>query len=72
MKITYKLLGNCPIEGTPLDSIMKIVDDGEKIKKYVVPCDPANTDYENYLRDIEEHGMSIVAVCRKCRGTTRN
>ena len=32
MKITYKLLGNCPIEETPLDSIMKIVDDGEKTK----------------------------------------
>ena len=44
MKITYKLLGNCLIEGTPLDSIMKIVDDGEKTKKYVVPCDPANTE----------------------------
>ena len=65
MKITYKLLGNCPIEGTPLDTIMKIVDDGEKVKNYFVPCNPENTDYENYLRDIEEHGMSIVS-CDDC------
>ena len=65
MKITYKLLGNCPIHGTPLDSIMKIVDDGEKIKTYFVPCNPENTDYENYLRDIKEQGMSIV-TCTDC------
>ena len=65
MKITYKLLGNCPIHGTPLDSIMKIVDDGVKIKNYFVPCEIANTDYKNYLRDIEEQGMSIVS-CDDC------
>ena len=64
MEITYKLLGNCPIHGTPLDSIMKIVDDGEKTKNYFVPCDPANTEHLKIQIGIEDFSviLEILAI----------
>ena len=49
MTITYKLLGNCPILGTPLNSILKKETVGVTTTTYSVPKDEGNTDYQEYL-----------------------
>ena len=57
--MTYKLLNDW--EGK-LSTILKTDDNGNK---FFIPYDTANSDYKSYLRDIEEHGMSIVS-CDDC------
>ena len=36
-----------------------------------IPIDPANSDYQQYLKDIKTHGMSIVS-CNECGDGTPN
>ena len=36
-----------------------------------IPIDPANSDYQQYLKDIKTHGMSIVS-CNDCGDGTPN
>ena len=54
MTITYKLLGNCPIIGTPLNSILKKETVGVTTTTYSVPKDEGNTDYQEYLAWVAE------------------
>ena len=60
MSINYKLT-NDPIKGV-LDGIKKIDEDGSI--SFIPHC-PDNVDYQNYLEDIKQHGMSIVS-CDDC------
>ena len=53
MTISYKLHPNKAIKKT----------DGDIIS--CIPFDEANTDYQQYLEDIKQHGMSIVS-CDDC------
>tara|TARA_B100000427_G_C15394243_1_gene544724 strand:- start:451 stop:639 length:189 start_codon:yes stop_codon:yes gene_type:complete len=61
MKITYKLLGNCPIQGTPLDSILKKETVGVTTTTYCVPKDEGNTDYQEYLAWVAEGNTAEAA-----------
>ena len=60
MSINYKLT-NDPIKGV-LDGIKKIDEDGSI--SFIPHCHD-NVDYQNYLEDIKQHGMSIVS-CDDC------
>ena len=68
MTYTYKLLGNHTepsVAGQPINSILR-KEDGAWI-----PFDDANKDYQQYLQDIKESGMSIV-TCTDCSDGTPN
>ena len=60
MSINYKLTNDL-IKGV-LDGIKKIDEDGSI--SFIPHCHD-NIDYQNYLEDIKQHGMSIVS-CDDC------
>ena len=61
MTITYKLLGNCPIIGTPLNGILKKETVGVTTTTYFVPKDEGNTDYQIYLAWVAEGNTAEAA-----------
>ena len=61
MTITYKLLGNCPIIGTPLNSILKKETVGVTTTTYSVPKDEGNTDYQENLDWVAEGNTAEAA-----------
>jgi len=44
----YKLLPNDPLTNQPIQSVKRIEDNA------FIPFDPANTDYQTYLKWLEE------------------